>query len=162
MCELKSCLGNEGVSDVQFTGEDGGGDMADSRIHWDGGDRVSVDRGAWCKRCSRLEGDGFSPEALFLGGERWRLTVVTVGPRLASRTTASSEVEEWSSLDLELFRDWGLDLGWSGAGISLGSDRFEARCRCLVLGLWSSAEEAEFALGAIMTSRGIGCRFGRV
>lgn len=128
MCELKSCLGNEGVSDVQFTGEDGRGDMADSRIRRDGMDRVRGDRGAWCKRCSGLEGDGFSPEALFLRGERWRLTIVTVGSRLASRTTASSEVKEGSGFNLKLFRDWGLDLGWSGAGIPLDSDRFESRC----------------------------------
>ena len=88
--------------------------------------------------------------------------MVTVGSRLASRTTASSEVKEGSGLNLELFRDRGLDLRWSGAGISLGSDGFEARCRCLVLGLWSSTEEAEPALGAIVAARGIGCGFGRV
>lgn len=159
MCELKSCLGNEGVSDVQFTGEDGGGDMADSRVWRDKGDMVSGDRGACCKRRSRLEDDGFSPEALFLGWERWRLTMVTVGSRLASRTTASSEVKEGSGFNLKLFRDWGMDLCWSGTGISLDSDRFKTRCRCLVFGLWSSAEEAKFALSAVVASCGVGGGF---
>lgn len=46
MCELKSCLGNEGVSDVQFTGEDGGGDMADSRVCSDRKYMVRGDREA--------------------------------------------------------------------------------------------------------------------
>ena len=85
--------------------------------------------------------------------------MVTVGSRLASRTTASSEVKEGSGLNLKLFRDWGLDLCWSGAGISLGSDRFKARCRCLVFGLWSSAEEAKFALSAVVASCGVGGGF---
>lgn len=100
MCELESCLGNEGVSDVQFTGEDGRRDMADSRIRRGGRNGVSGDRRAWCKRCSRLESDGFSPEALFLGGERWRLTVITVSSRLASRTTASSKIKKRSGFNL--------------------------------------------------------------
>jgi len=104
MCELESCLCNEGISDVQFTGEDSGWDMVDSgragrRVRLRGG------RGRWCKCCSRLEGDGFSPETLFLKWERGRLTRVTVSPRLAPRATASSKVREGGSFDLELVWD---------------------------------------------------------
>jgi hypothetical protein len=100
MCELESCLGDEGVSDVQFTGEDGGWDMADSRIRWNRGDGVDDDRRGWCKGCSRLEGDGISPETLFLRWERGRLTGVTVGSRLAPSTTASSKVKGRGGFDL--------------------------------------------------------------
>ena len=85
-----------------------------------------------------------------------------MGSRLASRTTASSEVKEGSGLNLKLFRDWCLGLRWSGASVALDSDRFKTRCRRLVLGLWSSTEEAEFALGAVVTACGIGCGFSRV
>lgn len=86
MGELKSCLCDEGVSDVQFTGEDGGWDMED---FWSA-QRRGLD---WCKRCSWPESDGVSPEALFLRWEKWRLTWGTVGLRLASRATASSKVK---------------------------------------------------------------------
>jgi hypothetical protein len=63
---------------------------------------------------------------LFLGGERRRLTLVTVGLRLAARATASSEVKEWGSFNLELVWDRieSLRRGWSGVPFS--GNRVEA------------------------------------
>jgi hypothetical protein len=98
-----------------------------------------------------------SPEALFLGGERRRLTRFTVSPRLAARATASSEVEEGSGFDLKLLRDWGLDLCWNGTSISLNGDWFEARRGRLVLGLGAAAKETKLVLSAVVSSRGVGC-----
>ena len=151
MCELESCLCNEGISDVQFTSKDCGWDMVDfGRV-----DRRGWPYGMcwrWCKCCSRLESDGFSPETLFLEWERGRLTGVTVSPRLAPRATASSEVKERRGFDLKLVRDGRLELGRSRASVALKGDRFEAGCRSLVFGLRSSAIEAELALGAVVSA----------
>lgn len=127
MCELKSCLGNEGVSDVQFTGEDSRRDMADSRVRWNTWNGFGKDWRVWYKRCSRLESDRFSPETLFLGWERWRLTGVTVSSRLASRTTASSEVEEGCCLYLKLFWRGCVDLCRCWTSIALKGDWFKTR-----------------------------------
>lgn len=145
MCELESCLRNEGISDVQFTGKNCGWDMVDFRRAQRRGWSYSGKRG-WCKCCSRLEGDGFSPETLFLGWERRRLTRVTVSPRLAPRATASSEVQKRSGFDLELVWYRCLSLGGSGACVALEGDGSEARCRCLMFRLGTAAVETEFAL----------------
>jgi len=161
MCELESCLCNEGISDVQFTSKDCRWDMVnfgrDGRRGWLYGGR----RG-WCKCCSRSEGNGFSPETLFLEWERGRLTGITVSPRLAPRATASSEVKKRSGFDLELIRDGCLELGRSRASVALKGDRFEAGCRSLVFGLRSSAIEAELALGAVVSAGVVDGGFGWV
>lgn len=155
MCELESCLCNEGISDVQFTGKDCGRNMVDFRGAQRRGWLSNRGRG-WCKCCSRLEGDGFSPEALFLGGERGRLTRVTVSPRLAPRATASSKVKKRGRFDLKLVRDRSLNLSGGGASVTLEGDGFEARGRCLVLGLGTAAVEAEFALRAEVATGVVG------
>ena len=127
MCELESCLCNEGISDVQFTGKNCGWDMIDFwRAQRRG--RLSNRGRRGCKCCSRLESDGFSPETLFLGWERGRLTRVTVSPRLAPRATASSEVKKRGGFNLELVWDWGLNLSGGRAGVTLEGNRLEAGC----------------------------------
>jgi len=161
MCELESCLCNEGISDVQFTGKDCGWDMVDfgraGRRGW-----LYGGCWGWCKCGSRLESDGFSPETLFLEWERGRLTGVTVSPRLAPRATASSEVKERRGFDLKLVWDRCLKLGRGWASVALERDGFEARCRGLVFGLGSSAVEAELALGAVVSSGVVDSGFGWV
>jgi len=81
-----------------------------------------------------------------------RVARVTVSPRLAPRATASSEIEKGGSFDLKLIWDRCLELSRSGASVALEGDGFEAWCRGLVFGLGSSAVEAKFALGTVMSA----------
>ena len=52
--------------------------------------------------------------------------MVTVGSRLASRTTASSEVKEWGSFDLELVWDRIESLGRGWSSVPFFGNRVEA------------------------------------
>lgn len=120
MCELKSCLCDEGVSDVKFTCKDSGWDIADTRVGChDDGNRNRCLFGLWrvWGKCRSFgEGDWLSPESLFGRGEGWGLTVWSVGGRLAPVTTASLiNGGLWRGFDLAGFREWSGLNGWCEA-----------------------------------------------
>jgi hypothetical protein len=149
MCELESCLCDEGVSDVKFTCEGRGWDMVDS---WSGGGRDVGGRNRglfrlwleWGKGWSLGKGDGLSPESLFIWGKGRGLTMFSVGGRLAPVTTASL-INRGSGRGFDLAGFWkrcGLN-GWSMAGRGRRKDFLKTRSGGFVFMFGSSAVHAD-------------------
>jgi hypothetical protein len=155
MCELKSCLCDEGVSDVKFSCEDSGWDIADARVGGcDGSSRSRfLLRSGWrCKGRSLGEGDWLSPKALFVWGKRWGLTVWSVGDRLAPGTTASlcggHVGVRGRCFNLARFRERSGCDDWGVPGVGRWEHLPEAGSGGLVFWEGASAVHADFGFGA--------------
>lgn len=157
MRKLKSCLCDEGVSDVKFSCEDGGWDMADAGSGGcddSGRSRNLLRFRRWhrCKGRSRDKGDRLSPEPLFGGREKWGLTRLSVGGRLAPDTTASlcgGHVRMGGRcFNLAGFRKRGRVNDWRVTGGRWREDFLESWSRGFVFGGGSTAVHTYFSLGA--------------